>query len=570
MPRDFSIWKLRKRRDKNNRLYWKNYMYSSLERRKEGSGGDQWRSLQYQWPVVHDRYDTVTPAYIAKNAKLNDWIIVIDVVPGKSITHYVPADLLTDTGTLYRHDGERWRAIVYRSSMKKKAVRDVAKMPGHLAWITGEKDDLLLAGFSPRTKDEAHDLLDEKYPFYYKYIRGAEVEDCLHYYDTWRMKFEGIVDERDEEETKGFRERAEKRQQADDKLYDIIKLIKEDPDWCNRYDDQTGWFTKRDIVKEGLKFFFEEGVPSSTAGTAAPTTVINAIRDLAGSPDPVTQMSQSGHEALAVLFATGLDAYRLWKLLDDDETDPGEVKTLGTNLVANFLKGGPAATTFFTVLAEAIKWAPRGLEATGEAMPFVGVVISLFESARNLRKSDHAYRRVAIFRELLSKIDPTSDDDAAKLTLLLRFAKGKANRKGIRLYATAAMGGVGAVGGTVLAVVAVTGAANAWNPVGWAIGGVALVGGIGITGYVIYRKATKKERHKQRSATKNRPVDAEDFAKKLIDFYKSKGTTGKYVREAEEILHALGVYAENGQLGIEGNPEKQRKIAITRIVRHFS
>ena len=76
---------------------------------------------------------------------------------------------------------------------------------------------------------------------------------------------------------------------------------------------------------------------------------------------------------------------------------------------------------------------------------------------------------------------------------------------------------------------------------------------------------------------KKSPTDAADFAARLVDFYRLQGITGKYGQEAEEILHVLGVYAENGDLGISDpktqirlDHEAQKKRAIKRIVRHFS
>jgi len=84
--------------------------------------------------------------------------------------------------------------------------------------------------------------------------------------------------------------------------------------------------------------------------------------------------------------------------------------------------------------------------------------------------------------------------------LFRRKVLGKLKRRGYRAGVDIATSTAGVAGGTIgltVGVLAVTGAANVWNPVGWACIGVAALGGLGMVGYKVGRRAHKVEKLKR-------------------------------------------------------------------------
>ncbi len=79
-----------------------------------------------------------------------------------------------------------------------------------------------------------------------------------------------------------------------------------------------------------------------------------------------------------------------------------------------------------------------------------------------------------------------------EMTELVSFCVHKTKRKVRVAAATAGTGVAGGASTGILAGTAITGAVNAWNPGGWTLLAVAAVGGCGIVGYKVYRRATRK------------------------------------------------------------------------------
>ncbi len=76
-----------------------------------------------------------------------------------------------------------------------------------------------------------------------------------------------------------------------------------------------------------------------------------------------------------------------------------------------------------------------------------------------------------------------------------RKVQGKLKRRTYRAAVDIATGTAGVVGGGIgltFGVLAVTGGANIWNPIGWACVGVATLGGLGMVGYKVGRRAYKE------------------------------------------------------------------------------
>jgi hypothetical protein len=96
---------------------------------------------------------------------------------------------------------------------------------------------------------------------------------------------------------------------------------------------------------------------------------------------------------------------------------------------------------------------------------------------------------------------------------LLAYAIGKAERKKNYKKAQTVGAVVGSSSGTCLAVGAALAGANAWNPAGWGLGVVCVVGGAGLLTYKVIR------RHSSNKRAKDRGFSTKDFPGKLVEAY---------------------------------------------------
>jgi hypothetical protein len=100
----------------------------------------------------------------------------------------------------------------------------------------------------------------------------------------------------------------------------------------------------------------------------------------------------------------------------------------------------------------------------------------------------------------------------------MRYGSHKLKRKrrmNIARVGAAGIGTVGGVGATTATVLAALTIANAWNPVGWALGGAGLALGIGMSVYAIHRRV-KKKNYREKRAAEGKPVDKAQFAAMMV------------------------------------------------------
>jgi hypothetical protein len=201
-----------------------------------------------------------------------------------------------------------------------------------------------------------------------------------------------------------------------------------------------------------------------------------------------------------------------------------------------------------------IELAKDGLSAVlGSTAGAIGTVISAYVLVTQSHSARRTHRRLKSVDNIKSKykrMDTGNPEFDPVLLQYMRYGSHKLIRKRgqhIGRAVSAGFGVVGGVGGTTATILTATGviaAANAWNPVGWAIGGVGLTIGIGLSVYMIRRRHRKKKLRAKREATA-KPLDKEQFVAMLVaayvdeDYYKANSTQWREVSSVLTKLNAL-------------------------------
>lgn len=217
---------------------------------------------------------------------------------------------------------------------------------------------------------------------------------------------------------------------------------------------------------------------------------------------------------------------------------------------------------------------------------FVGMAVNLYIAARNfyetgvkdkLRRKFKQRSETVIYGqtakgEALFDMDPSQ---RVELYTLSRYASHKLRRGALRKGLTGGLACISAFGGcagavAALSAIGVVGIANAWNPVGWAIGAIAIAGGIGLTGWVLYRRITRKRRH-ERKLKKWGVADPQGFAEKLVKFYlEARGRKDDKLENAGRDLIRSFIHRKDFEkLDWKGNPDDASKQAIAIIKKSF-
>lgn len=625
MPYQVEVWRRKLSKSHKNRAHWTN-CFSPSRAPKHLNHKDLIKRLRYLDSSEAKEWSHDKP-------RVGDWIIIDKT---NDFPVYVSSEILGPTGTVYRHDGTTWTWLIGRTAHKGKQasfkltsrareelkeaqfaddniatlIRKVGnrtfqgetrflsavesaigrlnndkraaiirianqfRTPNHLRWVEGKKGDLLLVAASGRDREDARDLIWQTCPFSYMYLRG-EIRDAQTNADVWRMNYGGTTTEIS---TKVLRARqkqertfvgpltAARRICENKKLKTSEKAQQLEPcleDWL-----------------DGFQVYLDKTVPSATAGTNTPFSVINQIRDMAKIPGLETQLAQAGSEALSVgimCIVNGIQLYDLVKRYrstsNPSKADIKDLNKTVADFVTNLSKGPSTVMVLVKVIADAA--AVGGVTAANIAvaassMSIVGAAVSVATAGRDIYKADKTCKRAArIWAIYTEGADPKSNETAeqrkkkledSEFDLIMKFGVEKQFRRYNKYSISAAAGVLGATGTVVLAGAALAGTANAWNPVGWTIAGCGALGGIGITSFVIYRKVTKGKRHDRRRA-KGKPVDAEDYARALCQLYMSKEG---FWEDAEATLREFGIPAVGGNLGID--QVEARKIIVGHLV----
>jgi len=220
------------------------------------------------------------------------------------------------------------------------------------------------------------------------------------------------------------------------------------------------------------------------------------------------------------------------------------------------------------------------------AAGFLAAAISLGVMARTARKASKSRQRRHKVKKIIGSIGDGDGviverpSEFSDLPILQDYVQRKLTRRHNRFAVTSATSAVAAVGGICTGIgglvsfgVITVAAANIWNPVGWTLGAIALVGGIAITGYVLYRRYRRGERHAHRKEA-GRIATPEEFGERLLDFcHSNRSDDSPLYTPARELMLAFGLplapAGPDGKQKLDLPDSIKRQEAVERIASHF-
>jgi hypothetical protein len=402
-------------------------------------------------------------------------------------------------------------------------------------------------------------------------------------------------------------------------LKDLIAPLMEA---SKKKNDERLWKSTSEFIEK----IAENSVPDVTAGTATLPIIANFIAQAlaataqdeqrwfdmyaSGAASVEASVFQAGFELFGGGFLTILRCVAIHRLRKKKTLTPAEKQLLKEHTKELFVLLARDSVAFadgINAVVGAVSMAnfhgtpvgplnvqgvpvdPTGMGATIAGAGAFGAVLSsavnLFIAGRNFRQVDKARIRRKDFDATAKQIktligtkgeegtyvvhydkDEDRTDHQSSLQALCEYSNGKLSRRIGRKATTGAVALVSSLGGvaTTLAVVSAFGLANIWNPIGWALGALAILGGIALTCYVIHRRRTRKKRHEE-LAKKNMIAKPEEFADKLLNFY-VETNDNKDLRDEGEAL--LLTYVDRKTLDTAVQKQDFRPVK-TEIVRHF-
>lgn len=173
------------------------------------------------------------------------------------------------------------------------------------------------------------------------------------------------------------------------------------------------------------------------------------------------------------------------------------------------------AGSISTILARA------GIEVGGTVAGGAGAAFSFVSLVRQGRKSHHAQKRIDLLRGLRAttrrwiRHPGEGPPPSPRLVGLIDFAMSKSIRKQRIHRATTASATAGTAGGIIVIVTAV-GVANVWNPLGWVIGGVGGLVGLGISGYKARHHFMSRAKKDEIAQEREWPNSTAEFVARLL------------------------------------------------------
>lgn len=192
----------------------------------------------------------------------------------------------------------------------------------------------------------------------------------------------------------------------------------------------------------------------------------------------------------------------------------------------------------------------------------LGIAIGAFTAFRFGRKSLRARTRQAALKSIFSEDGLV---DCPELKCCVEFLLHKVRRKKFYQGATGSVAGISCGAGICLTLAGV-GAGNAWNPVGWVLLSTAAAGGLGLTGYKVFRRWKIEDTHNDRRAIAAGAniADAESAARALVRIYRfDKDKNCNRCVLSGKILDTFGVDVSELE-----KSEAVREAAIAMVVRH--
>jgi hypothetical protein len=391
-----------------------------------------------------------------------------------------------------------------------------------------------------------------------------------------------------------------REQEAIAKLNEGLPLMQEAQDIRAGHRKQNGQLaSKAKDWAMGVVQFMEDGAPSPEWGTTTGLAFSAWIAQMSETPMPEggwfnappeyqapdTPVSDgfglvsSPLDMACLVVAFAKSCKNLVDIANDDKIDGKERDKRAVSELCNMatyvghmgVAGIGIADIAYGAWAKGAHIAEQTIDKTSGhltvASSVVGVVVGIYVTARNSRKAESARRRMNKLNKLRKDMDrQITGNRASERALLehLTFAEHKLKRKKFTkaFSATAAaLGTTGSTGALVVAAIGTTAAANAWNPVGWTIFAVGLGVGLGVTGYVLWRRFRRSHRHKHRRKV-GRPVNAHAYAVGLAQAYldpEFKRREPRSWRFVKRQLEAIGI--KDKKLGATDKPPTPQRMA---------
>ena len=506
---------------------------------------------------------------------------------------YIPASDMTETGTLWRWSASKqsWRPIYRRSSGS-------STLPEYLVGFVGEPGEVVV---------EAGE--DSLATIYDRTGQAFEVEvQIVAMVDETTSKSSSVLDVADVNllgvpaaENQRSEERNDTETEALARYGDGVISVRKNlagvmQEWARwKPGDPVPLNLARALLKA-----IEEACPSPTPGTTAINDYTALVNDMVVADleieDGLIQATgieddgsvpSSNHrgaenievckivgEALAGCGAIADYVQQLRALVRAEDHAPGtatgrrqfegELNTAAATgmldapkIVANLF----GATDKLITAVDKASQAAAATNAVAQGVPFVSTVVGALVCARHCRKAYRAGRRWWAYRQML--IENGQQPFCEELQQCLRYAVGKAGRRLRTQAATATTAAVSGTAGGILAVTAVVGGANCWNPVGWVLLGTAAVAGTGIVGYKVYKRVTRTKRHRKREDKYGGIKTPEDLAQRLLSIA-GRNDRSRDAAAAKAMLLSFGIApGELGKPGVE-------KASMAMVKRHFS
>lgn len=542
-------------------------------------GIEVWRWRNGKWVAKHrdgsKDFRTAAEMSNISGRRTGDWLVERNR-SGRGT--YIPKDDMHPTGTLWHFDGMEWHSIYRRSKGNKRPVylddlKDVA-----------EKGDILV-----ESGDAGELTAYDKHGINYSYRYEAAAVFDEH------SNMERAHSPHDDPNATTTEDTAIRQGAEVDKVITVLQNLKKmGGEWAGYKPGDT---ISQTMAKVAIKAL-EEANPSPTPGTTAINDYVNLANDLdsagingdfraqdidsTGSAD-TDAISNIAYckivgEAMAGAGAVVDGVIQLRKLINTKNLAPGtdtgkaqfdgERKTALMDYEQDVIKGVgnlfTATSKVITLVDDASKAAQATSTVATIAIAPAMTLVNIVTFARHVRKAHRARRRWWYYRKLLKECDiyPYHDD----LQGCMKFLVGKSKRK-LRTQASTATAAIVSTGGSgVLTVTAIAGGANAWNPVGWTLLGVAAVGGAGIVGYKVYKRYKREKRHAKRIIKYNGVTSANTAAQQLIRIHNdtSENYGDRDKDAASLILDTFGVNVK-GLATPNG-----RSAAEAMVVRHLS
>jgi membrane protein implicated in regulation of membrane protease activity len=471
-------------------------------------------------------------------------------------------------GSIYvREPGRppKWIRIIERARAQKKGKGKPAKAPEFLNVFEAQNYQLICTGVKPKDQKSRHKKFNAPPEYYCRYVTPdglenveAEIQAVVYFvaddeHAPWRLFLHDRI-----------------KDLAGQKVQDVDKLVESASKfakWALREGSEP------DVAGGGsspaVLFNFSGGIAAAVedgsltaAGCSAAASSLQCVMESVSVGWSTIAHSVAIHK-LNQKISTETDSDLLKQLKKKRSEHVRELSIIVgkssspiTNGVYSVMSGIAAQNT--TIL-DSMKSA---LGAAGSAAAFSGTVVDIAVAARNFRQGVQSKSLQRKFLKLTDSIkqaaggtegggsiqselvlpddqdlyelkegevpkpsDKPREFDEGALGTLSVYVNQKLERRIVRKEATGGLAIVGALGGIAGGVGALVAggiitmaAVNFWNPLGWALGSVALVGGAAISIYLLHRRITRKKRHEKRRA-RNKIANAREFAARLLAFH---------------------------------------------------